>query len=67
MMRVVRKIEFAALAMAFLLIGCSRGPTNFNVDEMKIDSDLHLIQLDTARFAPRVRVLISFSSIPQQD
>ena len=43
MMRVVRKIEFAALALAFLLIGCSRGPTNFNVDELKIDSDLHLI------------------------
>jgi len=67
MMRVVRKIEFAALALAFLLIGCSRGPTNFNVDQMKIDSDLHLIPVGHRTLRARVRVLISFSSIPQQD
>jgi hypothetical protein len=44
-MRVVRKIGLATLASAFVLIESSCGPTNFNVDQMKIGSDLHLIPI----------------------
>jgi hypothetical protein len=43
MMRVVKKIGLAALASAFLSIGSSCGPRDFNVNELRIDSDLHLI------------------------
>jgi hypothetical protein len=45
MMRLVKKIGLAALASAFVLIASSCEPTNFNVKEMKIDSDLHLIPI----------------------
>lgn len=43
MMLLVKKIGLAALASAFVLIGSSCEPTNFNVNELRIDSDLHLI------------------------
>jgi hypothetical protein len=44
-MRIVRKIGLATLASAFVLIESSCGPTNFNVDQMKIGTDLHLIPI----------------------
>ena len=43
MMRFVKKIGLAVLVSAFVLIASSCDPTSFNVDELKIDSDLHLI------------------------
>jgi len=43
MMRVVKKIGLAAPDSAFVLIASSCEPTNFNVDELKIDSNLHLV------------------------
>jgi hypothetical protein len=43
MMRIGKKIGLVAFASAFLLTGSSCEPRDFNVNELRIDSDLHLI------------------------
>src|SRR5271170_4667682 len=43
MISIVKKIGSATIVSISLLIGSSCGPTQFNVNEMSIDRDLHLI------------------------
>src|SRR5580692_11494473 len=49
MISTLRKIGLAALVSASFLFETSCEPTNFNVKEMKIDSDLHLLPVGDRR------------------